>query len=125
MTENIIIAILLFAAFATLLILLISNRRMRKNSEQPTLRELERQYKKLETDETVERPTGEVLPFFAFRPAMSSALMTAVVALLVVSPEIMQIINNGPNPCDVKKINFNPNIDCPLEISNNDFWSCI
>ena len=56
MTENIIIAILLFAAFATLLILLISNRRMRKNSEQPTLRELERQYKKLETDETVERP---------------------------------------------------------------------
>ena len=46
MTENIIIAILLFAAFATLLILLISNRRMRKNSEQPTLRELERQYKK-------------------------------------------------------------------------------
>lgn len=125
MTENIIIAILLFATFATLLILLISNRRMRKNSEQPTLRELERQYKNLETDETIERPTGDSLPIFAFRPAMSSALMTAVVALLVVSPEIMQIINNGPNPCDVKEINFNPNIDCPLEITNNDFWSCI
>lgn len=48
MTENIITAILILATFIVLLILLISNFFMRKKSGQPTLRELEKQYRNLE-----------------------------------------------------------------------------
>lgn len=125
MTENIITAILILATFIVLLILLISNFFMRKKSGQPTLRELEKQYKNLEMNESKREFQTEVLSIVAFRPAVTSALMIAVVSILVVSPEVMTIINNGPNPCDVKEIKFNHNANCPLEITGNDFWSCI
>lgn len=54
MIENIIIAILIFATFIVLLTLLISNFFMRKKSGQPTLSELEKQYKNLEMNKSDE-----------------------------------------------------------------------
>ena len=44
MIKNIIIAFLFLATFILLLTLLIANSCMRKQSDQPTLRELEKQY---------------------------------------------------------------------------------
>lgn len=123
MTEKIII-FLFFAVFIFLLMMLLSNSRMRKKNNQPTLKELEEIYK-LSFKKTPNYKRPKRLHAIGSKPVTTSALLTAVVALLVVSSDVLQIVNNGPNPCDVKKINFNPNTDCQLEITNEDFWSCI
>ena len=54
MIENVIIVILILATFIVLLTLLISNFFMQKKSGQPTLRELEKQYKNLKMNKSDE-----------------------------------------------------------------------